>query len=109
MSHAWQIVSEGVARTDDPVRDLTAMGAAYVSAAVADPDQYRVMFDDGFALEDPAQADETLVPPRTRHHSRKGRVAVPSRGRPTRASHAELGDRTWPDPPDHYRSAAPYR
>jgi AcrR family transcriptional regulator len=49
-----------VARTNDPVRDLTAMGAAYVSTAVADPDLYRVMFDDGFELEDPAQADETL-------------------------------------------------
>ncbi|SIN29249.1 WHG domain-containing protein [Micromonospora cremea] len=49
-----------VARTDDPVRDLTAMGAAYVSTAVASPDLYRVMFDDGFKLEDPAQADETL-------------------------------------------------
>jgi AcrR family transcriptional regulator len=50
-----------VARTDDPVRDLTAMGAAYFSHAIADPDLYRVMFDDGFALEDPAQADGTLL------------------------------------------------
>lgn len=49
-----------VPETDDPVRDLTAMGAAYVANAVADPDTYRVMFDDGFKLEDPAQADRTL-------------------------------------------------
>jgi AcrR family transcriptional regulator len=50
-----------VARSDDPVRDLATIGAAYVSNAVADPDLYRVMFDDAFALEDPAQADRTLL------------------------------------------------
>ena len=51
---------ETIACTTDPVRDLTALGAAYISHALADPDLYRVMFDDGFDLEDPAQADRTL-------------------------------------------------
>lgn len=49
-----------VAETDDPIRDLAALGAAYVSNAVADPDLYRVMFDAAFELEDPAQADRSL-------------------------------------------------
>jgi AcrR family transcriptional regulator len=44
----------------DPVRDLTALGAAYVSNALANPDLYRIMFDAGFELEDPAAADATL-------------------------------------------------
>jgi AcrR family transcriptional regulator len=44
----------------DPVQDLAAQGAAYVSNAVANPDLYRVMFDADFDLEDPAAADETL-------------------------------------------------
>lgn len=44
----------------DPVRDLAALGAAYLDNAVANPDLYRVMFDAGFDLEDPAAADETL-------------------------------------------------
>ncbi|MBP2331067.1 AcrR family transcriptional regulator [Kibdelosporangium banguiense] len=51
---------EAVSPTPDPVRDLTALGAAYVSNALANPDLYRVMFDAGFDLEDPAAADETL-------------------------------------------------
>jgi AcrR family transcriptional regulator len=51
---------ETVAKTADPVRDLTALGAAYISNALADPNLYRVMFDAGFELEDPAQADRTL-------------------------------------------------
>jgi AcrR family transcriptional regulator len=46
--------------TADPVRDLAALGFAYVSNALANPDLYRVMFDAGFELEDPAAADETL-------------------------------------------------
>jgi AcrR family transcriptional regulator len=33
---------ETVARTDDPVRDLVALGAAYTSNAMAEPDLYRV-------------------------------------------------------------------
>ncbi|WP_250038165.1 TetR/AcrR family transcriptional regulator [Paractinoplanes maris] len=51
-----------VPATGDPVRDLAALGAAYVSNALANPDLYRVMFDVGFALEDPAAADEGLLP-----------------------------------------------
>jgi AcrR family transcriptional regulator len=49
-----------VRMTADPVRDLAALGSAYVSSAVAAPDLYRVMFDAGFELEDPAAADESL-------------------------------------------------
>ncbi|WP_159930481.1 MULTISPECIES: TetR/AcrR family transcriptional regulator [Nocardia] len=49
-----------VTLTADPVRDLAALGAAYLSNALAGPDLYRVMFDADFALEDPAAADETL-------------------------------------------------
>lgn len=44
----------------DPVRDLAALGAAYLSNALVNPDLYRVMFDAGFELEAPAAADETL-------------------------------------------------
>lgn len=51
---------EAVPRTADPVRDLAALGAAYLSNALANPDLYRVMFDAGFELADPAAADETL-------------------------------------------------
>lgn len=51
---------EAVPLTADPVRDLAALGAAYLSNALANPDLYRVMFDAGFGLEDPAAADETL-------------------------------------------------
>ncbi|MGS2805869.1 TetR/AcrR family transcriptional regulator [Nocardia sp. MW-W600-9] len=46
--------------TDDPVRDLAALGSAYLAHAMANPDLYRVMFDAGFALEDAAAADATL-------------------------------------------------
>ncbi|MEV0029701.1 TetR/AcrR family transcriptional regulator [Nocardia sp. NPDC050793] len=49
-----------VAETSDPVRDLAALGAAYVVNALENPDLYRVMFDAGFELEDSAAADETL-------------------------------------------------
>ncbi|MDI6105689.1 TetR/AcrR family transcriptional regulator [Actinoplanes sp. NEAU-A12] len=51
---------DGVPLSADPVRDLAALGAAYLSNALANPDLYRVMFDAGFELEDPAAADETL-------------------------------------------------
>lgn len=44
----------------DPVRDLVALGAAYVSNALDNPDLYRVMFDATFDLEDAPAADETL-------------------------------------------------
>lgn len=49
-----------VAATADPVRDLAALGAAYLRNAIENPDLYRVMFDAGFELEDSAAADETL-------------------------------------------------
>ncbi|MGW3348745.1 TetR/AcrR family transcriptional regulator [Nonomuraea rubra] len=49
-----------VISTRDPVRDLAALGAAYLSNAMAAPDLYRVMFDAGFELEDAAAADGTL-------------------------------------------------
>jgi hypothetical protein len=51
---------EVVPMSADPVRDLAALGAAYVSNALANPDLYRVMLDAGFELEDPAASDETL-------------------------------------------------
>ncbi|MFD4370250.1 TetR/AcrR family transcriptional regulator [Streptomyces sp. NPDC058486] len=44
----------------DPVRDLAALGAAYLANAMENPDLYRVMFDSGFDLEDTGAADETL-------------------------------------------------
>ena len=44
----------------DPVRDLAAMGAAYVRNALDHPDLYRVMFDEDFDLEDAGAADDTL-------------------------------------------------
>lgn len=49
-----------VTRTKDPVRDLTALGAAYVTNALANPDLYRVMFDATVDLENPTAADDTL-------------------------------------------------
>lgn len=49
-----------VAMTADPVRDLAALGAAYLAHALENPDLYRVMFDVGFELADAGAADETL-------------------------------------------------
>ncbi|MFC7303945.1 TetR/AcrR family transcriptional regulator [Streptomyces monticola] len=49
-----------VSMTSDPVRDLAALGAAYVSNALESPDLYRVMFDASFELEDADAADEAL-------------------------------------------------
>ncbi|XVQ14087.1 TetR/AcrR family transcriptional regulator [Spirillospora sp. CA-255316] len=49
-----------VATTADPVRDLAALGAAYLANALDNPDLYRVMFDATFDLEDSRAADETL-------------------------------------------------
>ncbi len=49
-----------VGPTADAVRDLAALGAAYLVNAVESPDLYRIMFDAGFDLEDPGAADETL-------------------------------------------------
>ncbi|MFP3968076.1 TetR/AcrR family transcriptional regulator [Actinomadura fulvescens] len=51
---------DAVSHSKDPVRDLAALGAAYVSNALANPDLYRIMFDAGFELEDAEAADETL-------------------------------------------------
>ncbi|MFF3209570.1 TetR/AcrR family transcriptional regulator [Streptomyces sp. NPDC002886] len=53
-------VLDTVEPSADPVRDLAALGAAYVRHALAAPDLYRIMFDAGFALEDAKAADETL-------------------------------------------------
>lgn len=44
----------------DAVRDLAALGAAYLANAMENPDLYRVMFDASFDLEDTGAADETL-------------------------------------------------
>jgi AcrR family transcriptional regulator len=44
----------------DPVRDLAALGAAYLGNALDNPDLYRVMFDATFDLEDAEAADEAL-------------------------------------------------
>ncbi|MDU0292721.1 TetR/AcrR family transcriptional regulator [Saccharothrix longispora] len=49
-----------VTATDDPVRDLTALCAAYLGNALDHPDLYRVMFDADFDLEDLQAADDTL-------------------------------------------------
>jgi AcrR family transcriptional regulator len=49
-----------VSLSADPVRDLAALGAAYLAHAMTSPDLYRVMFDPAFELEDAAAADETL-------------------------------------------------
>lgn len=46
--------------TADPVRDLAALGAAYLLNALDGPDLYRVMFDAGFELEDAEAADDPL-------------------------------------------------
>ncbi len=46
--------------TTDPVRDLAALGSAYVANAEANPDLYRVMFDAEADLEDRAAADASL-------------------------------------------------
>jgi AcrR family transcriptional regulator len=51
---------EDVSPSADPVCDLAALGAAYLSNALANPDLYRVMFEAGVELDDPAAADEGL-------------------------------------------------
>ncbi|GAB94786.1 putative TetR family transcriptional regulator [Kineosphaera limosa NBRC 100340] len=50
----------GVVATDDPVRDLAAIGAAYTSSATAYPDLYAVMFDGTLPLPDAQAADATF-------------------------------------------------
>ena len=47
-----------VAPTADPVRDLAALGAAYIGNALANPHLYRAMFDEAADLEDPEAAIE---------------------------------------------------
>lgn len=49
-----------VAGSADPVRDLTALCAAYLDHALTHPDLYRVMFDASVDLEDLPAADATL-------------------------------------------------
>ncbi|RSM64337.1 TetR family transcriptional regulator [Actinoplanes sp. ATCC 53533] len=49
-----------VPTSEDPVRDLTALAAAYLGNALDHPDLYRVMFDANFDLEDLKAADATL-------------------------------------------------
>lgn len=49
-----------LAASQDPVRDLSALVAAYLGHALEHPALYRVMFDANFALEDLHAADATL-------------------------------------------------
>ena len=71
MSGLWRAVrQEGFTRlaarldavtpTDDPVRDLIAVGAAYIDNALSDPPLYRAMFDDVAELLDPEAAARTF-------------------------------------------------
>lgn len=50
----------GLRPTADPVRDLAALGAAYLGHALAHPDLYRAMFDAAADLEDQQAADDTF-------------------------------------------------
>ena len=78
-----------VATTDDPVRDLAALGAAYAAHALAHPALYRVMFDAAADLDEPDAATATFVP----------LVAAVSRavaaGRLDAADPYELATRYW--------------
>jgi AcrR family transcriptional regulator len=51
---------DGVETSADPVRDLAALGAAYLGNALDHPPLYRVMFDAAADLEDPAAADRAF-------------------------------------------------
>ena len=51
-----------VERGRDPVRHLAALGRAYVSNALANPDLYRVMFDATWELPDPVAAAAAFEP-----------------------------------------------
>ena len=46
----------------DPVRHLSALGIAYVDNALANPNLYRVMFDDSWDLPDPQAAAAAFEP-----------------------------------------------
>lgn len=50
-----------VSRTDDPVRDLVALAAAYAANALDHPDLYRAMFDSRAERDDPSAAEETFA------------------------------------------------
>lgn len=47
--------------TQDPVRDLVALGAAYVANALVNPHLYRAMFDAAAELENPDAADASFA------------------------------------------------
>ena len=81
---------EAVPRSADPVCDLAALGAAYLSHALAEPDLYRVMFDAAFELDDPAAADAAL------HHLVRAveRARAAGRLRPD-VDPAALATQTW--------------
>src|SRR3712207_3146520 len=51
---------DAVADTADPVRDLAALGVAYLGNALAHPALYRAMFDAAADLADPAAADRSF-------------------------------------------------
>jgi AcrR family transcriptional regulator len=51
---------EGVVDTDDPVRDLAALGAAYLRHGLTHPHLYRTMFDPDTGLDDDEIAAEGL-------------------------------------------------
>jgi AcrR family transcriptional regulator len=51
-----------LAPTDDPVRDLGALGAAYAANALEHPALYRLMFDAAADLPDPDVADGAFAP-----------------------------------------------
>lgn len=67
-----------VTPTQDPVRDLVALGAAYVNNALASPHLYRVMFDAEVDLEDPGAAAATfqVLVACARRARERGRFAV---------------------------------
>lgn len=50
-----------VGMTQDPVRDLAALSAAYTANALAEPELYRAMFDAAADLEDLAAADRAFA------------------------------------------------
>ena len=71
MSGLWRAVRQegfnrlaarlaAVRSTPDPVRDLMALGVAYLSNALTSPALYRAMFDAAAELEDPQAATETF-------------------------------------------------
>jgi AcrR family transcriptional regulator len=51
-----------VGTSGDPVRDLAALGVAYVQNALDAPTLYRAMFDGAADLEDPDAAQATFAP-----------------------------------------------